>query len=425
MHAVCAHYVSGGSGGGGSSSSGIKLRRRGSPVSRSAASASAANSPTVTLDDALAQLGEQQRQALAQEWGYTRVGARLPEGITLGVLSQAIPEEAMQLDLKALAVGMALPLALMAAGYAWMAYAHSIIGPLQQAACWLLIGTGYFGLFTAALDAARLALLPGRHGLQSFIGSLLLAPSLYSLEAVRVQLLMHYSQPNVLSDGGSGWEPLTKQRLHAMGRTQRALARLLHTTPLLLFSSIAHWASSWGGLDLKRYYPPMRLAMLGSWSVPAWFAGAVFPCLVASGGFSAWFDCWLMPWLVFHMWASLLTLLQHTAPQVPFDTPGASYDVTRAAVNGTVTVLLPGWLERVLNYANYHLPQHLSGSVPFYHAKAATAALESRLSPFLNVAAVNGRLLRNLMERWQVCLRRVSVFVSVCMCIGRGDTKGH
>ena len=45
--------------------------------------------------------------------------------------------------------------------------------------------------------------------------------------------------------------------------------------------------------------------------------------------FSAWVDCWLMPWLVFHGWLSLVTLLHHTAPHVPFEGPGERYDIAQ------------------------------------------------------------------------------------------------
>ena len=60
------------------------------------------------------------------------------------------------------------------------------------------------------------------------------------------------------------------------------------------------------------------------------------------------------------------------------------------------------WLEFVLNYANFHLPQHLRGEVPFYNAPAATEAIRLRLGPYLTEADLNGRLVRNLIERWQV-----------------------
>ncbi|KAG1677836.1 hypothetical protein FOA52_008600 [Chlamydomonas sp. UWO 241] len=390
---------------GGASPRGVTIGGSSRRVEAASAGGGASSTPAAaagTLDEALGRLGDEQRAALAAEWGYEQLGAKLPAGLGLGVVGQAVPEEVTLLDWKALALGIALPLSLMVAGYAWMWYMHGIIPGWQQAICWVLVGTGYFGLFTVAHDASRMALLTDNPELQTTLGSLLMAPSLYSLEAWRVQLLIHYAQPNMLGEDDSGWQPLTKARLVAMGDLERRWARLAATTPLKLLGSLAHWARSFGGFDLKKYYPPMRLTMIGSWSVPFVFMAVAWPALIAGGGLAAWFDCWLMPWLIFHLWLSTLTLLQHTAPHVPFEPPGGSYDAAQAAVNGTVTVSLPAPLELVLNYANYHLPQHLSGSVPFYHAKAATQAIDARLGPFLTKANLNGRLLRNLVERWQV-----------------------
>jgi fatty acid desaturase len=64
--------------------------------------------------------------------------------------------------------------------------------------------------------------------------------------------------------------------------------------------------------------------------------------------------------------------------------------------------LIRRWLEFVLNDANYHLPQHLHGGVPFYHARAATEAIKAKLGPFITTAQLNGRLVRALFEKWQV-----------------------
>jgi len=398
------------------------IRCHGPRADRHACTASLPPQPT-TLDDVVATMDETQLSALATEWGYEQLGTRLPDGLTLSVLSRAVPDDATAFSMKQLVLGVALPLSLMCAGYAWMAFMHSIIPGWQQAACWVLIGTGYFGLFSVAHDAARMALLPDGHELQNVLGSLVMAPSLYSLEAWRVSLLVHYAQPNMLGEDSSGWQPLTKARLAAMSALERRWAWLASTTPLKLFGSVSHWLSSWGGFNLKKYYPPMRLTMLGSWSVPFWFMAIAWPALIASGGLAAWFDCWLMPWLVFHFWLSTLTLLQHTAPHVPFEPPGPKYDAGQAAVNGTVTVALPAWLEKVINYANYHLPQHLAGGVPFYRAKSATASIEAKLQPFVNRARFNGRLLRNLVERWQVYDEDKRTYVTFAQAVAELDAQ--
>ncbi len=44
----------------------------------------------------------------------------------------------------------------------------------------------------------------------------------------------------------------------------------------------------------------------------------------------------------------------------------------------------------------------MMGEVPFYHAPAATEAIRRKLGPYLTEARLNGKLLRNLIEKWQV-----------------------
>lgn len=115
-----------------------------------------------------------------------------------------------------------------------------------------------------------------------------------------------------------------------------------------------------------------------------------------------WASWWLMPWLVFHAWLSTLTLLQHTAPHIPFRSAGPEYDMGQAVISGTVTVSMPRWLELLLNDANYHLPQHISPAIPFYHARAAQQWLASRLGPYMTETKLSWGLLSSLITQCQV-----------------------
>jgi hypothetical protein len=44
----------------------------------------------------------------------------------------------------------------------------------------------------------------------------------------------------------------------------------------------------------------------------------VWPALIAAGGIAGWASWWLGPWVVFHAWLSVLSLVQHTAPHIPW-----------------------------------------------------------------------------------------------------------
>lgn len=378
------------------------------------------------------QLDEEQRQQLAKEWGYEQLGALLPEGVPVKRIVQGTFDRSLiTIDVKAMALGLLVPVASMLLGYSWLWYMNASVAGLQQAACWILIGTGYFGVFNIASDAARGALLPPNergepYSTQNLIATILMAPSLYSFEAWRLSLLAHFKETNVIPAKEAGadfiagsWQPLTKGRLAAMGERARTAARLVASwVPILrpVIYSISNWLSSWGGLDLKGYYGPMRTSVFLSWAVPVVLVSLSLPIAVTlGGGLGTWVDCWLAPWLIFHFWLGLITMLQHTAPHIPMtvlDKNGSlpvagrdvmGYDEAKAAINGTVTVRFPKWIELLIANANYHLPQHFSGvPIPFYHAPAATAALKKKLGPFMSFATINGRLLRNLLEKWQL-----------------------
>jgi hypothetical protein len=81
---------------------------------------------------------------------------------------------------------------------------------------------------------------------------------------------------------------------------------------------------------------------------------------------------------------------------------GLTYDQAQAAINGTVTLQLPNWLELLLHHANYHLPSHVSISIPSYNLKGAQQYLQQRLGKYLTIAKPNAQLLRNLMTAWLV-----------------------
>lgn len=96
-----------------------------------------------------------------QDWGYTRLGRPFPEGISPVTLAEeALSPPHFQISLPKAAAHLAACLALVAAGCAWQAHMHTICPLWQKLACWLAIGTGYFGAFQAAADCAHFAFWP-------------------------------------------------------------------------------------------------------------------------------------------------------------------------------------------------------------------------------------------------------------------------
>ena len=238
-------------------------------------------------------------------------------------------------------------------------------------------------------------------------------PSLYSFETWRLHYFNHMVFPNMWDEDTAAWHPVSVTVFRNMQRWQQQLWRVVFCTPLKLFASIGHWCRSFDGFDLKAYHQQSRVWMLISWALPFGFMAFAWPAIIASGGLGAWCSYWLMPWLVFHGWLSLITLIQHTAPHIPFVPSGSEYDEGRAAVSGTVTLQLPRWLAFIINDVNYHVPQHLSNAIPFYHLHAAYKHLADRLGPYLTECTLNPTLLTNLITAWQVYDEEQQMYITV------------
>jgi len=97
---------------------------------------------------------------------------------------------------------------------------------------------------------------------------------------------------------------------------QATLTALVMATPLKFFASIGQWFRSLEGFDLKLHPKQTRFWVWLSWTLPLGFVGVVWPALVAAGGFGGLVTYWLGPWLVFHCWMSVMSLIQHTGPHI-------------------------------------------------------------------------------------------------------------
>lgn len=127
----------------------------------------------------------------AADWGYVQVGRPLPEGISLTALAETLPDQVFTLDLGKALGYLSLSLGLMAVGYSYLWYWHSICPLWQQLLAWVVVGTGYYGVFQTAVDCAHFAFWPERPLIQDVVGAMLMAPSLMSYEIFRLKYFNH------------------------------------------------------------------------------------------------------------------------------------------------------------------------------------------------------------------------------------------
>lgn len=121
---------------------------------------------------------------------------------------------------------------------------------------------------------------------------------------------------NQLNEDLDAWHPILPADLADLPPWRLTLLRILSATPLKFFSSIGQWFKSLEGFDLKLHPPQTRPWVWLSWALPLGFCGVVWPAMIAAGGLGGWVSWWLGPWVVFHGWLSLLSLIQHTGPHI-------------------------------------------------------------------------------------------------------------
>ena len=136
-------------------------------------------------------MSDAELQQAAADWGYTHIGRPLPEGVSLTALAETLPEEVFTLNLTKALGYLALSLGVMALGYSHLVYWHSICPLWQQLLAWVVVGTGYYGVWQTALDCAHFAFWPERPLVQDVVGALLMAPALMSYAVVRLKYFNH------------------------------------------------------------------------------------------------------------------------------------------------------------------------------------------------------------------------------------------
>ena len=85
--------------------------------------------------------------------------------------------------------------------------------------------------------------------------------------------------------------------------------------------------------------------------------------LVAHTGWFGFLKHYVMPWLGFHFWLSMFTLVHHTSPHIPFKAKDV-WDPVQAQLGGTVHCTYPKWIEVLCFDINVHVPHHLSPRIP-------------------------------------------------------------
>jgi omega-6 fatty acid desaturase (delta-12 desaturase) len=258
-------------------------------------------------------------------------------------------------------------------------------------ACSVLLGLMVCSLLLVGHDAAHDSLTP-RPWLNAVLGRLALLPTLHPYTMWKLSHnRMHHAFTN-LRGYDHFWAPLSLEAFRALPWHRRLMQRAYRTLPGLgLYTLIECW---WRHSVLRRGCEGLKvrygfagtldqlcvLAFLAcegaalllvnrivadAWGVPALSAGValtlgfLLPCLVAT-------------------WVSgLCTFLHHTHPRVRWYDDRAEWSFYKGAVEGTVHVVFPWPVNRVLHNLMEHTAHHVDTKVPLYNLATGQGELEA------------------------------------------------
>lgn len=233
-------------------------------------------------------------------------------------------------------------------------------------------GTLFWALFVLGHDCGHGA-FSRRRRLNTIVGHLLHTPLLVPYHAWRLSHRLHHRHTGDL-ERDVVWQPLTAQQLTALSPFVRwlRLRGFLLVFPLYLLRGTP-------GRAYGSHYDP-RCSLFAPHERAA-VATSVALCglwLAALAALAAWQGPafvarhWLGPWLVFCVWAALVTYLHHTDPELPWYR-GAAWSPLRGAL-ATLNRRY-GIFERVHHDAGCHVAHHLFPELPHYALRPATEAL--------------------------------------------------
>lgn len=284
-------------------------------------------------------------------------------------LAATIPRELFEPRVGRGLLGFAVSTSLYAGAIAGLALApHWLLYP----PLWLLAGLGAWGLHSIAHDCGHGAFSRSRQ-LNVIVGQLALLPLCYPFHAWRHVHNLHHAHTNHL-ELDTDWRPVPAEVYDRMPAHQRLLYRGLRSWAVW-GGTIGYWVRS---AFLPGFFPKksMRREVLRSVLFVLAVMGPVLAALIHLTGFAGFLTYFGVPWLVAFGWFSVATLMQHTAPDIPF-LPAKHWTPNAGRLLATTDYRFPRWLQFLTHNNSLHTAHHVAPVIPFYNLPTARAALDA------------------------------------------------
>ena len=332
-------------------------------------------------------MSEEDRQAVAEEYGYRKIGIPVPDDVTLGDVQRSLPAEVFELN----------------EGRAWLAvltsivtfgaslYLISVLPWFLKPLGWFISGTAFTGWFVIGHDAGHRSFSKNKL-LEDIVGTIMFMPLVFPFEPWRIKHNVHHAFTNKLVDD-TAWHPIMPEEMDKWNPTAAKLYKFFLGTPIKYWASVGHQLL-WH-FNLNLYSEQQKPRVLVSLAAVFAFMAVGWPLIIANFGISGWVNYWLMPWLGYHFWMSMFTVVHHTAPHIPFR-EGENWDAAKAQLGGTVHCDFPAWVEFLTHDISVHVPHHVSTRVPWYNLRKANESLRENWGQYMTEATFNKKLFKTI-----------------------------
>lgn len=341
----------------------------------------------------IGQLPLEERQRLAEQWGYKSIGAELPDGVTLTDIVKSMPPEVFDINPIKAWSAVAITLTSVAASLYLISVSPWYLLPFA----WFIAGTAFTGFFVIGHDCGHRSFSTNKL-LEDVVGTLAFMPLIYPFEPWRIKHNQHHAQTNKLVED-TAWHPVMPSEMAKWSPLQKTLYQVFLGSPLKLWASVGHW---WiWHFDLNKYTEKQKPRVLISLAAVAAFAFIGLPAIAHVAGLSGVVKYWLMPWLGYHFWMSTFTVVHHTAPHIPFK-PAEEWNAAKAQLSGTVHCDYPRWVEFLCHDISVHVPHHVNSKIPWYNLRAANDSLQKNWGEYMTSCTFNWRMMKTIFTELHV-----------------------
>ena len=253
-----------------------------------------------------------------------------------------------------------------------------------------LSGVAVAMLFALAHDAAH-GSLAASPVMNRILATVCFLPSWYPFTPwIRGHNHLHHGWTNV-AESDYSWRPSSPAQYRAMPRWRRAVEHVYRSWWGLWAHSIVEiW---WKHMAMPResdrrflnarHLNADRLLVTASVAAHVALLGVLGPRWSTMAGgppLAPWLIVLavvVVPWWIFHVMFSVVTLLHHTHPDVPWFRTRQESNFFTGQVRATVHVELPVWIELLLHNITVHGAHHVDPRLPFRHLPQAQRRLEA------------------------------------------------